>query len=45
MTETLMRQCFVGGSRVFIDDVEYMLGCDGLIEKLVNMKTAEVGEL
>lgn len=45
MTETLMRQCFVGGSRIFIDDVEYMLGCDALIERLVNMKMAEVGEL
>lgn len=45
MTETLMRQCFLGGSRIFIDDVEYMLGCDALIERLVNMKMAEVGEL
>ena len=45
MTETLMRQCFVGGSSVFIDDAEYMLGCDGLVDRLVSVKTAEVGEL
>ena len=45
MTEMLLKQCFVGGSRVFMDETEYMLGCDKLIEKLVSVKTAEVGEL
>ena len=45
MTEMLLKQCFVGGSNVFVDDTEYMLGCDGLIEKLVNVKMADVGEL
>ncbi len=45
MTESLLKSCFVGGSRVFIDDLEYSLGCEKLIDKLVSLKTAEVGEL
>ena len=36
---------YLGGSTVFYEEVEFMLGAVGLIEKLVVAKKAEVGEL
>lgn len=45
MTETVLKQCYLGGSTVFYEEVEFMLGAAGLIEKLVVAKKAEVGEL
>lgn len=44
-TEHLLNSCFLGGDRVFLTDTEYMLGCDKLVEKLVEVKTVELGEL
>ena len=45
MTEMILKQCHIGGSTVFLEDVEYMLGSSDLINKLVTAKKAEVGEL
>lgn len=44
-TEHLLSCCFLGGDRVFLTDTEYMMGCDKLVEKLVEVKTVELGEL
>lgn len=45
MTEMLLKGCFVGGDEEFITADEYMLGCGGLVEKMVEVKNVELGEL
>ncbi len=44
MSETLLRQCFLGGDALH-EDTECLLGCDKLVEQLIQVKKVEVGEL
>lgn len=44
MSETLLRQCFLGGEPLH-EDTECLLGCDKLVEQLLQVKKVEVGEL
>ncbi|MCL2290828.1 MAG: hypothetical protein FWC34_09050 [Bacteroidetes bacterium] len=43
--EAMLKSCFLGGSSVFTTDVGFMIGASGLIEKLIAIKEAELGEL
>jgi len=43
--EAIMKSCFIGGSEVFLTDMGFMIGASGLIEKLIAIKQAELGEL
>lgn len=45
MTEMILKECYVGGSEIFYQNVEFMLGASGLVDKLLSVKSAEVGEL
>ena len=45
MTEMVLKECHLGGSKVFYENVEFMLGAANLVEKLVSAKKTEVGEL
>lgn len=44
MSETLLRQCFLGGQPLH-EDTECLLGMDKLVENLLQVKKVEVGEL
>lgn len=44
MSATLLRQCFLGGHPLH-EDTECLLGCDKLVEQLIQVKQVEVGEL
>ncbi len=44
MTEHIVKSCFLGGDRRLVDEVEYLLGSDKLVEKLLEFKTVELGE-
>ena len=44
-TETLLRECFIGGSEVIINDMEYMLGASSILSTLVETKRVEVAKL
>lgn len=43
VAETLLKSCFVAGDRVFIEDIEYTLGAMPIVEKLMQVKTVELG--
>lgn len=43
LDETLMRSCFLGGEP-FHEDLDYLLGMDALVDKMLTVKTVEVGE-
>ncbi|HOU67777.1 MAG TPA: hypothetical protein PKW49_04215 [Paludibacteraceae bacterium] len=45
MLETVLKGCYVSGSRVFIDDVDYILGCAGIVDLLVSAKQVELKNL
>lgn len=45
MTEMLLSACKVGGSDVFIKEVDYMLGAGSVVEKMLAVKQCEVGNL
>lgn len=46
MTETLLKNCFLGGDSIMHEDTDYLLGCSGeLTERLINIKKVEVGEV
>lgn len=46
MTETLLKNCFLGGDSIMHEDTDYLLGCCGeLTERLINIKKVEVGEV
>ena len=44
MYETLLRNCFLGGDAIMHEDMDYLLGCVGLAEKMISVKSVEVGE-
>lgn len=43
MYETLLRSCFLGGEPLH-DDPDALLGCAPLAEKMIEVKSVEVGE-
>ena len=45
MTETMLKGCFIGGSRVFIEETGFMLGAGELMEQLISVKKVELGKL
>lgn len=45
MVETLVKGCFLGGSYVFINDTDYMLGAGTLMEHLIQVRVADVKKL
>jgi len=45
MTEMIIKECFVGGDKEMITIDEYMFGCAGIVEKLLEVKNVELGEL
>lgn len=46
MTETLLKNCFLGGDSIMHEDTDYLLGCSGeLTERMINIKKVEVGEV
>ncbi len=46
MTETLLKNCFLGGDPIMHEDTEYLLGCSGdLVESMIHIKKVEVGEV
>lgn len=46
MTETLLKSCFLGGDSIMHEETDYLLGCSGeLVEKMINIKKVEVGEV
>ena len=45
MTETLLRNTFLGGDTIFLEDTAHMLGCSALVEQMVQVKEVEVGKL
>lgn len=45
MSETLLKNCFLGGDAIMHEDTDYLLGCSGeLVERMVQVKKVEVGE-
>lgn len=44
MYETLLRNCFLGGDAIMHEDMDYLLGSVGLAEKMISVKSVEVGE-
>lgn len=45
MSETLLKNCFLGGDAIMHEDTDYLLGCSGeLVERMVKVKKVEVGE-
>lgn len=45
MSETLLKNCFLGGDSVMHEETDYLLGCSGeLVEKMISIKKVEVGE-
>ncbi len=45
MTETLLKNCFLGGDSIMHEDTDYLLGCSGeLTDRMINIKKVEVGE-
>ena len=44
MYETLLKNCFLGGDPIMHEDTDYLLGCVGLAEKMISVKSVEVGE-
>ena len=46
MTETLLKNCFLGGDSIMHEDTDYLLGCSGeLTDRMINIKMVEVGEV
>ena len=46
MTETLLKNCFLGGDSIMHEDTDYLLGCSGeLTDRMINIKKVEVGEV
>ncbi len=46
MSETLLKNCFLGGDAIMHEDTDYLLGCSGeLVERMVQVKKVEVGEV
>ncbi len=45
MMEMILKECHVGGSEIFYQNVEFMFGVSNLVDKLIAVKSAEVGEL
>lgn len=45
MTEHLLKSCKLGGSDIFLSDSGYLLGADGLVQKMIEVKKIELGEL
>ena len=43
--ETLLRECFVGGSETILNNMEYMLGASSVLSMLVEVKHVEVAKL
>jgi len=43
MSENVIKTCLVGGSPVFKEDTEYMLGAMKVLEELIKVKAVEVG--
>ena len=43
--ETLLRECFVGGSNEILNNMEYMLSASSIVNTLVEMKHVEVAKL
>lgn len=41
--ESLLKSCFVAGDRIFIENFEYTLGAMPIVEKLMQVKTVELG--
>lgn len=44
MDEALLKNCFLGGEP-FHEDLDYLLGMDGLVDKMLIVKKVEVGEV
>ena len=45
MTETLLKNCFLGGDHIMHEDTDYLLSCSGdLVERMISIKKVEVGE-
>jgi hypothetical protein len=44
-SETLLRECFISGSDVFLNDIGYIIGVQPLVERLIAAKQVELGEL
>ena len=45
MTEVMLKQCKIGGSDIFLDETDYMLGAVSVIEQLVTAKATEIKKL
>ena len=45
MAESLLKSCFIGGSEVFLNDLEFLLGAAELMDQLMAVKKAELGKL
>lgn len=44
MSESLLKNCFLGGDSVLHEELDYLLGQDELVEKMITIKKVEVGE-
>lgn len=45
MIEHILKSCYLGGSRMFLEDTDYMLGAADLVNSLVQVKHVEVKNL
>lgn len=45
MIEQILTSCFLGGSRKFIEDTDYMLGAAPLVEKMIEVKNVQIKNL
>ena len=45
MQEHILKSCHLGGSKIFYQNADYMLGAAGVVEQLVKVKQVEVKNL
>jgi hypothetical protein len=45
MLEHILKSCHLGGSKIFYQNADYMLGAAGVVEQLVKVKQVEVKNL
>jgi hypothetical protein len=44
-TEYMLKECFIGGSEVIIQETDYLLGAMKIVDKLMEVKMMEVEKL
>lgn len=45
MYEMLLKSCFLGGDAILYEDAEYLMGSADLAERMISVKSVEVGEV